>query len=139
MDGKNIYFTSGKFEQVHDVWVLDLETGNQQQLTQGQRYHFDLSAATDGRLLFSSNREGNYDIWLRHPDVKGKLQRLTTDEALDANPAWSPGERGIVFESTRSGHPQIYAMELGQNIEPRQLTKALQGARFPRWFKGALP
>lgn len=132
-DGKTLYFTSGKFDNVHDIWSLNLETGDQQQLTQGKRFHFDPSAAADGRLLFSSNREGRYDIWLRHSD--GKTEQLTDSEALDANPSWSPGNKEIVFESTLSGRPQIYALDL-QSHQPRQLTKAVRGARFPRWYLG---
>ncbi len=132
MDGQELYYSSGKFDENQDIWSLNLDTGDQLQLTQGQRYHLDISVATDGRLLFSSNRGGHYDIWVRYPDAR--TEQLTNHEALDANPVWSPGGKGIVFESSRSGRPQLYALDINDSsLYP--LTHAPLGSRYPRWSK----
>ncbi len=130
-DGNILYFTSGQFDRVHDIWALNLEAGDQQKLTNGQRYNFDVSDAS-GRMLFSSNREGHYDVWLRYPN--GKTEQLTDNEALDANPDWSPDGKKIVFESTRSGRTQLYILDLASR-KLKKLTKMPHGARGPVWFK----
>lgn len=130
-DSQTLYFTSGRFNQVHDIWALNLKTGDQQQITQSHRYNFDISDLS-GRLLFSSNRDGNYDIWLQNP--KGKTEKLTKHEASDSNPNWSPDGKEIVFESTRDGRPQLYILDLTSR-EVQQMTKKPQGARQPKWFK----
>ncbi|MCP4490584.1 MAG: hypothetical protein GY820_25205 [Gammaproteobacteria bacterium] len=130
MDSNRLYFNSGRFDQSQDIWVVDLSSGDQRQLTNAQRFHFDVIEGPEGLLLFSGNRSGNYDIWLRQAD--GKTDRLTEHEALDANPVWSLGNKGIVFESTREGRSQLFSLDL-QSRQLQQLTHAQFGARFPRW------
>jgi Tol biopolymer transport system component len=36
--------------------------------------------------------------------------RLTTDPARDADPAWAPDGRRLVFVSDRDGNPELYLM-----------------------------
>ena len=51
----------------------------------------------DGRrLAFSTNRDGNYEIYSANIDGSA-LQRLTNDPFPDTNPAFSPDGRKIVF------------------------------------------
>jgi Tol biopolymer transport system component len=46
--------------------------------------------STDGeRLLFSSERTGNGDIYVMNADGTG-LQRLTRSKAEDRDPSWQP-------------------------------------------------
>ncbi|MDX1435878.1 MAG: DUF5050 domain-containing protein [Anaerolineales bacterium] len=62
-----------------------------------------------GRILFSSNREGNYEIYLLDTNTFG-IGRLTIDPAIDTQPDWSPNGTQIVFTSNRSGNNEIYIM-----------------------------
>ena len=40
--------------------------------------------------------------------ARGTLTRLTTDEAPDGNPLWTPDGRRVAFRSDRNGQPEIF-------------------------------
>ncbi len=61
------------------------------------------------RIVFSSDRNGNYDIYSIKPDGTD-LQQLTRHPARDAWPKWSPDGRKVVFCSERQGKNQIFIM-----------------------------
>ncbi len=62
-----------------------------------------------GQIVFSSNRDGNYEIYVMNPDGTG-LTNLTNNSATDGDPAWSPDGRQIAFSSNRDGNYEIYVM-----------------------------
>ena len=68
------------------------------------------------RIIFASNRNGNWDIFSM--DVKGKnLVQLTEHEKSDEDPACSPDGRRIVFRSERDFKPDLYVMDRdGNNV-----------------------
>jgi TolB protein len=127
-DGDWVYFLSGDGGQAHDIWRVSIASGNTEQLTAGHLYHFDVSVAHDGRMAFSSNRSGNYEIWVQAPKQEPKA--VTHDPGLDGHPAWSSAGDRLIFESTRGGVPNLWSIGLPDG-EPVQLTKFTDGARFP--------
>src|SRR5262249_28619822 len=63
----------------------------------------------------------------------GDTRQLTTAQARDANPQWSPDGRQIAFLSTRRGKPQIFVIPVDGG-EARPLTSMAQGvASGPAW------
>lgn len=76
-----------------------------------------------GRILFSSDRDGNEEIYLLNVDGSGEF-RLTTNDATDVNPAWSPDGTRIVFMSTRDGDPEIYVMNTDGGEQTRLTTSS---------------
>jgi TolB protein len=60
-------------------------------------------------ILFVSERDGNWEIYLIQPDGSG-LTRLTEESKVDADPAWSPDGRQIAFRSRRDGSSDIFVM-----------------------------
>lgn len=132
-DGRYLYFLSGKGGQVHDIWRLTIATRATEQLTSSSLYHFDVAVAPAGKLAFSSNQSGNYEIWLR--DEQGRSMQMTDNPANDAKPAWSPDWHTLVFQSSRSGHPDIWRIGLNGG-KPVQLTHCATGCRAPAWQHG---
>jgi Tol biopolymer transport system component len=63
------------------------------------------------RIAFSSNRNGNFDIYLMDSDGKN-LRRLTSDPRNEGDPAWTPDGSRIVYTSTRGTGTQIVVMSL---------------------------
>ncbi len=63
------------------------------------------------RIAFTSNRDGNTEIYSVRPDGTGAT-RLTNNPALDADPVWSPNRQKLAFTSTRAGNDnvEIYVM-----------------------------
>lgn len=131
-NGKHLYFLSGEGGQAHDIWRLTLATRETEQLSSSSLYHFDVAVAPDGRVAFSSNRSGNYEIWIR--DLEGNLRQVTRDPAMDGKPTWSPDGKTLIFESSRSGDPNLWKVTLSGG-EPEQLTRYQEGARAPAWYR----
>lgn len=130
-DGKSIYFLSASSSQSHDLWRVDAATGSSEQLTVNALYHFDPAVRDDGRIAYSGNSGGDYDLWTLEPG--DTPERLTEDAALDAHPSWSPDGKALVLESTREGgSSQLWRID----PETRQLTRLTNlkgGARMPVW------
>ncbi len=57
-----------------------------------------LALSPDGqRVAVRSNESGNPDIWV-HDVTRSTKTRLTFEDQLEANPAWSPSGREIVYQ-----------------------------------------
>ncbi len=63
------------------------------------------------RLLFQSNRNGNWDIFLFDFN-RDTLLQLTHDTTNEQHPVWFPNENKIVFDSDRGGHNYLYKKDL---------------------------
>ena len=60
----------------------------------------------------------------------GAVRELTRDRAVEAEPAFTPDGRGIVFRSERDGVSNLYVVAAAGG-EPRRLTNVLGGAFTP--------
>jgi dipeptidyl aminopeptidase/acylaminoacyl peptidase len=62
--------------------------------------------------------KGRYDLWLS--TIEGvEPVRLTTDEANDTSPAWSPDGRYVLFLSSRGGSSQVWRLPMsGGEAQP---------------------
>ncbi len=131
-DGAWIYFLSGNGGQAHDIWRVSTETLSREQMTVDSLYHFELALARDGRLAYSSNQSGNYEVYVQ----KGADApiRLTSDPALDGHPTWSPDDETIVFQSLRSGTMNLWRV-VATGGEAQQITRHTEGARGPMWWR----
>ena len=63
------------------------------------------------RLLFQSNRNGNWDIFLFDFN-RDTLLQLTNDTTNEQHPVWFPNENKIVFDSDREGLSYLYKKDL---------------------------
>jgi TolB protein len=130
-DEQHVVFLSGSGGQNHDIWVLDRKTKSLKQLTVGQLYHFDPACSVKDEIAFSSNRTGDYEIWVCDLEGKG-FEQLTHSAGLDAQPTWSPDGNRLAFVSNRSGRSAIWVVNQdGSN--PRQLTPDHMMCRSPAW------
>jgi dipeptidyl aminopeptidase/acylaminoacyl peptidase len=78
--------------------------------------------------------KGLTDLWLV-PSDGGAARQLTTHEASEGNPAWSPDGQWIAFESKRGDdeNPQIYVIPAAGG-EARRVTRVPTGAFAAKWF-----
>ncbi|MEA5445128.1 S9 family peptidase [Gammaproteobacteria bacterium AB-CW1] len=70
-------------------------------------------------------------LWIKHLE-QGRHRPLTTHEANDRNPRWSPDGERIAFLSGRRDNGQIWVIDM-QGGEARQLTRVEGGAGAPLW------
>ena len=70
------------------------------------------------KIVFSSNRDGNWEIYIMNPDGT-RQERLTYDRAVDCEPVISPTGDRILFTSNRRGTRDLYLMDVdGRNVRP---------------------
>lgn len=75
---------------------------------------------TNGRIVFSSERDGNREIYVMRSDGGG-VKRLTHSALDDLAPAWSPDGKRIVWCHGAPGKRSMYVMDAdGKNV--RHLT-----------------
>jgi TolB protein len=125
-----IYFASSNGGTNQELFRVSLANGSQEQLTVAEAYHFAPAVSWNGTLAFSSNRGGDYDIWLQEPGQKARA--LAPHPGLDGSPSFSPDGKSLVFHSDRSGRLQIWRVSAAGR-EPVQLTSVPEGARDPVW------
>jgi Tol biopolymer transport system component len=81
------------------------------------------------QVAFSSNRNGNYDIYVMDADGQ-RLRRVTSTPAQEGEPAWTPDGSRIVYTVTSGTTPQI-ATTMADGSESRVLTTASAGNHSP--------
>jgi eukaryotic-like serine/threonine-protein kinase len=59
------------------------------------------------RIVFSSNRSGNMDLWTLETRT-GALRQLTDDPAQDWDPGFTPDGQHVLWSSDRSGNLEIW-------------------------------
>ncbi len=82
-------------------------------------------------IVFSSNRDGNYEIYSMCADGSNQT-RLTDNSSADWQPDWSADGSRIVFSSQRDENFQIYVMNADGTGQTR-LTNNLAEDSQPRW------
>jgi Tol biopolymer transport system component len=75
--------------------------------------------------------DGNEDIHVVNLDA-GQIRRLTTADARDTHPTWSPDGTRIAFMSDRDGDWEIYVMN-ADGTGQRRITNHPANDLLPRW------
>jgi TolB protein len=107
------------------------EAGFQQHTYLDEGYDGDVAVDPKGQwLVFSSTRHAEHaDIYLQRVDGISVTQ-LTSDDAADANPVFSPDGSRIAFCSTRAGNWDIFVMDIdGRNVT--QVTNSMMQEIHP--------
>ena len=122
-----------------EIYVMDADGGNQQNLTNNPSDDNSPSWSPDGkRIAFSSDRKGDLEsaeIYVMDADG-GNPQNLTNNPSDDNSPSWSPDGERIVFSSDRKGDlesAEIYVMDADGGNQQR-LTNNRHGDFSPAWF-----
>lgn len=87
-------------------------------------------SACGGRMVFSSTRDGNAEIYSSAADGSD-IRRLTNDPGIDVSPACGPGGQ-IAFVSNRHGSPQIWMMDSSGGGQKRVTYKG-EYNQTPAW------
>ena len=95
---------------------------------QGEYSYPDLSP-DDGSIAFALDG----DIHVLNMQ-RGILRRLTTNDALDANPLWSPDGDWIVFGSSRGGNPGLWRRRTDWSSPAELVVELEKNVPFPTSF-----
>ena len=83
------------------------------------------------KVLFASNRDGDYEIYSIGSDGTG-LTKITSNDADDRFPVFSPDGSKIAFSSSRDGNYEVYVMNADGTAQTR-LTSADGFDVHPDW------
>ncbi len=70
------------------------------------------------------------DIWIQ--PIDGTPVRVTDDDCVDTDPAWSPDGRSLAFSSDRAGSMDVWVRDLSTRQE-RRLTSSTDADMAPVW------
>ena len=130
-DGKMVYTVKLEEKGMYYLYLLDPEDESKTQLKPGMFPDI----RNENKIVYCSNETGNYEIII--VDLEGRsVYRptfLTSDPALDYDPAFSPDGTRIAFTSTRSGNSDIWVMNI-DGTNPTQVTFHPLVDRRPQWI-----
>ena len=125
-DGKIVY--ASRTGESWDLWIVNRDGSNAQQLTADAFIDQQPSVSPDGRyVVFQSNRSGNKNIWRIDADGTNPKQ-LTNGNFIDETPVVSPDGKTVFFASARSGASTIWKVGIDGG-SPEQVSN--RASQFP--------
>jgi len=120
------------FRNLPRVYLLDIETGNQEVVGDFPGMTFAPRFSPDGKkIIMSFAKDGNSDIYTMNLETR-VVEKITDHTSIDTSPSYSPDGKYICFNSDRSGLQQIYVMRSdGSNVKRITFGKGLYGT--PVW------
>jgi Tol biopolymer transport system component len=145
-DGRKVAFHGGDIQNPlsWEIYVLDLETGQERQLTDNQVIDGHPDWSPDGtRIVFGSFRDGvgnpsgTADLFIIDLET-GRVTQITDSPWEDNDPEWSPDGSKIAFKSTRwteqAAREEICFLDLGsKTIQRLTETKGWESDHDPSW------
>jgi Tol biopolymer transport system component len=127
-DGRRLAFVSlpginpdARAGSISELWTVDAAGGEPQRIHRGDAVQPRVSP--NGRRIafwamapsedFTSFANPNRDVWTVALDGTDPV-RVTTEEATDWNPVWSPDGTGLYFLSNRSGSMNLWRVGIDE-------------------------
>jgi TolB protein len=112
-----IYFVSTRSGQ-KEVWAMDYDGANQQQLTHLRSIALSPHASPDGsRVAFAGIFHGDWNILMYSNDLN-RLVSFPIFGGMNLSPAWSGDGTKLALSSSRTGDPEIYTCDAsGGNLK----------------------
>lgn len=128
--GTTMVFASTRHNNAPDIYTKSVDGIAVTQLTADPAWDVQPSYSPDGKhVAFSSNRSGNWDIWVI--DLKGRTPIQITDEPGDeVHPSWSPDGKQLVYSRLPPrGQWELWVTETSSAASRRFIGYGL----FPTW------
>ena len=112
-DGEWVAFTSDRDSLGGwEIFIARIDGSQVQRLTFNSAADVNPVWGPDTRIVFESDREGDWDLFLLDTATGGDPVQLTGDEGDDIAPFWSPDGERVYFQSNRDGVWGVYAVEI---------------------------
>jgi len=135
LSGKWVVYASARNNRRLDLFLYDLETGQEHPLTSHDAQDRHPSFSPDGQqIAFASDRMGDWDIFVVNVDGSG-LTQITSATSFEYAPTWSPDGRFLAYQSNQVGAEEIFLHDL-ETGAVRQLTNAAEPLVGALWSPG---
>lgn len=109
------------FSYLGDIWIANENGSGVERLTVHKARDVYPRFSPDGRwIAFSSNRAGNYDVFVM-PSQGGEPKQLTFHTGNDQVVGWTPDSRKVIFQASRGalfpGIPNLYEVSVDGGLE----------------------
>jgi TolB protein len=110
MAGSKIYFVSDRGGKgTKDIWVMDFDGSNPQQVTSFKSITTTPAISPDGtRLAFTTYAKGQPLIQMYSTETKRFMPFVNPKASMNATPGFTPDGQKVLFSSTMNGYAQIY-------------------------------
>lgn len=127
IDGEWVAFTSNRdgFDN-WEIWISNITGAPQTRLTYNSAPDINPVWGPDGRLIFETSRDGNWELYLIDLAGDGEPVRLTDDPGNDINAFWAPDGKSIFFQSDRDGDWELFQLTLEDSSLERLTTNDLE-------------
>jgi Tol biopolymer transport system component len=99
-----------------EIYVARVDGTDRQRVTYNTAVDMNPVWGPGNLLVFETNRDTNWELYLFDVSGDGKPQRLTDDSSNDINAFWAPGGKDIFFQSDRDGDYEIYRLDIESGI-----------------------
>ena len=136
-DGSKLAYAVGQFEK-RDIWVDDLKRGTASRLTFNPADDTNTLWSADGtRIIFSSNREGQYNIYQKAADGLGSSQPLTESKEKQEHIDDLSSDGRYAIYDTASGNEELWTMPLFGDRKPFAFVQGSFGAKSAQFSPNA--
>ena len=88
------------------------------------------------KIVFASDRSGNFEIWLCNAGLSNAKQLTTLNASESGSPSWFPDGRRIVFDSDKEGNFDIYVVDADGGAPQRLTSDPAAGPEMSRTSVG---
>jgi TolB protein len=130
-DGQMLAFASTRNAEHPDIYVKHVDGTAMTQLTSDPADDIQPRFSPDGqRIVFCSNRSGNWDVWQINRNGTG-LTQLTNDRTDEIAPCWHPSGKQIAYTvwARRGQRWEIWTL----SVDEPGVRRFLAYGMFPAW------
>lgn len=95
-----------------EIYLSQIDGSNVRRLTSNTAFDINPVWGPAGMIVFESNRDGNWELYMVDVTGDGVPVRLTNDPAQDVGAFWYPDGEHIAFESDRDGDWEVFVLNV---------------------------
>jgi len=129
------YIVYSKAVRGYELWLFDVRTMTERQLTIGYANAFPGSAPWNSegdQVVFSSVVDGDFEIYTIDTHTQETTQLTLNNSVDDVSPSWHPHQNQIIYSSSEDGDYELYIID-EDGTNRRQVTQNEVDDLYPSW------